>query len=104
MKLYNQRTFRYIMRSIENAKELLEANKPKNAYMELKEAIKLLEKDKEPSKLLGICYCLEGDIYFKQKKKSQALKAWQKAQVEFERVHDTSLDYQAVLSKIKSGV
>lgn len=104
MKLYNQRTFQYILRSINNARELLEANKPKPAHVELKEAIKLLEKDKEPSKLLGICYGLEGDIYAKQKKKSQAMKAWQKAKVEFERVCDHSCAYQAILSKIESGV
>lgn len=76
MKFYNQRTFSYISRCMKDAEELLAKNKCKSARFVLKDAKKLLEKDREPSRMLALVYCLEAKIFEKEKKEREARHCW----------------------------
>ncbi len=75
---------------MKDAEELLAKNKFNSERFVLKDAKKLLEKDREPSRMLALVYCLEAKIFEQEEKEGEARHCWFLSVQEYKKVGDTT--------------
>lgn len=101
LRQLNKNEFLRCRRGYEDALELAGQKLYREARLELKPVIRLLERDKQPTRMLAKCYILRAQIE-EQLTPDRAPATWQAARDVLEGIHDQSELSDLVPEKVRT--